>query len=72
MFIQEFNKIVISLNGRILPSENATLQNTRLEPYALAVLFYKLNKLYPVFPYPVALQLMEDNPSIVTIIEMVP
>lgn len=72
MFIEEFNKIVISLNGRTLPSENATLRNTRLEPYALTVLFYKLNKLYPVFPYSTAIQLMEDNPTIETITEMAP
>ena len=72
MFILDFNEIVGSLNGVRLPSKNANLKNTRLEPYALAVLFYQLNKLYPVFSYPIALQLMEDNPSITALMEMVP
>ena len=67
--LEELNKGIIELNGvRVTPE--AVLSNSRLEPYALVVLFYKLQKIYPIYTYEVVLPLLTTNPIIESIVQL--
>jgi len=64
------NQIIIGLNGTPLNSGDS-LSNSRLESYALVVLFYKLNKEYPVFNITYAIQAINADIGIQDIIDHV-
>lgn len=64
-----FNTLVMELNGLPVKSDSL-LSNTRLEPYALVVLFYKLQKIYPIYTYEIVLPLLTTNPTIESIVQL--
>ena len=67
--LQQINLFVRELNG-VSVSSDSPLKNTRLEPYALVVLFYKLQKIYPIYTYEVVLPLLTTNPIIESIVQL--
>jgi len=64
-----FNTLVVELNGLPVKSDSL-LSNTRLEPYALVVLFYKLHKIYPIYTYDLIELLIKENATIQSIIQL--
>ena len=68
--LQQINIIVTKLNG-VPVTPNSVLKDTRLESYALAVFFYKLNTVYPIFELSYALMAIAEDYSIEQLIERV-
>lgn len=63
------NDIIIGLNGLpVMPG--SFIQNSRLEPYALVVLFYKLSKSFPQYTYEEVLPLILNNAPISDILNL--
>lgn len=58
--LREFNTTAISLNGLPLVNSGDLLRHTRLAPYALVILFYKMAKVLPAYSYEAVLPLLSD------------
>lgn len=63
-----FNSRVNELMG-VRVTLGSSINNTRLQPYAIVILFYLLNKTYPIFNIDYVLQVINTNTAISSIIE---
>ena len=59
--MHQLNAAIIKLNGVPFVSVTQTLNNSRLEPYALVVLFYMVSKEFPQLTYDAVLPLILRN-----------
>lgn len=63
------NNTIIKLNGSPVAATD-TINNSRLEPYALVVLFYTVSKSFPQCSYETVLPLILRNAPIHDILDL--